>query len=546
VRVVVRHAARYLLATRVLQVATAAPFALLVGYAVLHRRESLADLASGPAASSLLLLSGAGLLILLTRRPLQSFIDRVFRRADEDVHRVFAVHAEGLRHVRTIGELADVVATATETALSATATLLVTGAGPWFEGVRPAQPPLAHSSAVAALLEEGHPVVVEPDAPASVFALLPHADRDWVLATAASVLSPIRSADIENTTRAVLVCGARRDALRFADQDTKFLQALAAGAAIALDAVRARNVDDGGDSRFHELANECERCGEICADGSACRRCGGPLRRAALPQRIHGKYALQARIGRGGMGIVYRAEDLHLGRLVALKTLPVVGSDERARLLSEARAMATVIHPHVATIHAVEIWRTTPLLVVELLEGGTLAQRLAERRLSIGEVVELGTCLAQALDYVHAKGFLHLDIKPANVGFAADGTIKLLDFGLAAMQRTSDATASPWSEGVGGTIAYMSPEARAGQPASAAYDLWALCVLLYVASTGEYPPAARIASQARTDVRAPAGFAAAPLSSFFATAFDPAPERRWPTADAVRRELEKVAFTVPA
>src|SRR4029453_5469271 len=130
------------------------------------------------------------------------------------------------------------------------------------------------------------------------------------------------------------------------------------------------------------------------------------------------------------MGVVYVARDPALGRDVALKTLPAHRGDAIGRLRDEARAMAALNHPALATLYGVELWRGTPVLVVEYMTGGTLAARLATGPMSLAEIVALGVCIADALIYMHARGVLHRDVKPGNIGMTADGTVKLLDFGL--------------------------------------------------------------------------------------------------------------------
>jgi serine/threonine protein kinase len=164
--------------------------------------------------------------------------------------------------------------------------------------------------------------------------------------------------------------------------------------------------------------------------------------------------------------------------------------------------MAAVSHPNLATLYGLELWRGVPMLVIEYLEGGTLADRLRRGPLAVDQVVKLGLALAEAAGALHAVGMLHRDIKPSNIGFTAEGTPKLLDFGLAKLvTRPSPATGgsggndSTWSvqgsmsteAGIRGTPAYLSPESLSGAPPSAADDVWALSVTLIEASTGINP-----------------------------------------------------------
>ena len=148
-------------------------------------------------------------------------------------------------------------------------------------------------------------------------------------------------------------------------------------------------------------------------------------------------------------------------------------------LKPEAWAMATVTHPAVAQIHGVESWRGRPFLVVEYLARGTLADRLGRGRVAPSQAVSVADVLADALAALHETGYLHGDVKPSNVGLTANGSPKLLDFGLA--RGANDAVTR------GGTLRYLSPEALSGRPAEEADDVWSLCVILYEMVAGEHP-----------------------------------------------------------
>ena len=167
------------------------------------------------------------------------------------------------------------------------------------------------------------------------------------------------------------------------------------------------------------------------------------------------------------MGVVYLGRDTALGREVALKTLPALRDGSVTRLRDEARAMAALNHGSLATIYGLEVWRRTPVLVVEYLAGGTLAERLAHGPLPRADLLSLGIRLAEALTYMHERGLVHRDVKPGNIGVTSDGLMKLLDFGLSA------------DAGIpAGTPAYLPPEALDGALPDAAVDLWALSTVL--------------------------------------------------------------------
>ena len=187
-------------------------------------------------------------------------------------------------------------------------------------------------------------------------------------------------------------------------------------------------------------ARQCVACGRVQDPGpAACDACGSAVRDALLPAVLAGKFELERQIGAGGMGVVYRARDLTLDRRVALKVLPRVDAHAVTRLRREARAMAMMQHPNLAVIHAMESWGGAPVLVLEYLAGGTLADRIRHGVLPVAETITIGEVLGDVLHHVHRAGFLHRDLKPSNIGFTDDGTPKLLDFGLVRlMNRLSD------------------------------------------------------------------------------------------------------------
>ena len=221
-------------------------------------------------------------------------------------------------------------------------------------------------------------------------------------------------------------------------------------------------------------------------------RCWNRRTRTAslIGQRIGG-YEIRSLLGVGGMGEVYRARDPKLDRDVAIKVLPVgVASDgERlARFQREARLLASLNHPHIGGIHGFEDASGVPALVLELVEGDTLAERLEKGPIPVSEALYIARQIAEALETAHEHGVVHRDLKPANIKITPEGTVKVLDFGLAkAIQRAESPpqTAGLSHEGiVVGTPAYMSPEQARGKPVDRRADIWAFGCVLYEMLTG--------------------------------------------------------------
>ena len=215
-------------------------------------------------------------------------------------------------------------------------------------------------------------------------------------------------------------------------------------------------------------------------------------------------YRITSKLGSGGMGVVYEAEDTKLGRHVALKFLPAEMARDAAsleRFQREARAASALNHPGICTVYEIDQHEGQHFIAMELLEGETLAERVRRGPLDLGPLLDLGIQIVDALESAHTKGIVHRDLKPANLFVNARGQAKILDFGLAKIERARPAGGGDHSEAptavqpnelttagsTMGTVSYMSPEQARGQVTDARTDLFSLGTVLYQAATGALP-----------------------------------------------------------
>jgi hypothetical protein len=583
VRLAIRTALRYALVKYAVFALFAAPFVATLYYLYSQRDFSLAGLVLNERAPILAALVVAAVVGVRYGPRLFDTIDRRFFREQYDARRVLLEIIAHGRGARTIPELTELLAAGVDRALHVTrAALLTIDEGSHvLTAAGTTVPPIDPDTPLVTLIGgSADPLVVNPHDVS--LRRLPPGDRAWLAQTGFRVLVPLFSS--ESRLIGLLCLGEKRSELPFSDEDRQLLADACASGGLALENLMMRTLLTPGFARpsmpsspasAADAALECGKCGVIhVPSASVCRACGGGLVPAPVPYVLLDKFRFEVRIGSGGMGVVYRAVDLTLGRTVAVKTLPHLSPEHAHRLRREARAMASLSHPNLALIYGAEMWQGTPMLMFEFLDGGTLADRLRSQAEPPARVVTVGIQLADALAHVHRAGVLHRDIKPSNIGFRLDGTPKLLDFGLAKVLepalRTVPAlpdaafsgdhstmtglvkpfgtdTAVTDSLQVLGTPMYLSPEVVRGLPPDASSDLWSLAMALYQAVCRRNPLAGatlletldRVARTPVPDIRTFAPGCPEPLALFFDRALASEPERRPPSAEAFKAALEQ-------
>jgi eukaryotic-like serine/threonine-protein kinase len=601
VRLIARKAVQYALARYSVMVLAAVPFLTLCAYLFENRKKSLATLFSGDQALLLVSATLLGVAALRYRDVLLEAVDRRFFREQYDARQILTHLVERIRATNEAVGLANLIACKIEDALhlEGTALLVLDARSGVLSDPRRRALRLDAFSSLALKISNGHdPLDVDLENPRSTLFHLPEKERHWLVDNGFRLLVPILARD--GSLLGVIGLGEKKSGLPFLKEDRQLLQAVAYDCGWVLELDRSRvqprpslHVPEDDDlqlpdlhaSAATELAKECPipACGKLYPHYTVfCTDCSHRLEEAHVPYVLPGRLRFERRIGSGGMGVVYRAVDLTLNRPVAVKTLRRVSPEDAMRLRREARTAAMVSHPHLAAAYFVETWQGTPMLVLELLEGGTLAQRIKKGKLGALETVELGIAMAEALAQLHVADILHRDIKPSNIGYTKDGVPKLMDFGIARLMfeinRESDATStgslgeetsiqlppnSIWnqtptaitfSKQLVGTLPYLSPEALNSQPPDASFDLWGLAIVLYECLLGRkvFPDGEVRQTMARIRMGRVPDFAQIcpeydeSLAEFFRSALHKTLGRRPATAHDLKQRLEAVRLRLAA
>ena len=318
---------------------------------------------------------------------------------------------------------------------------------------------------------------------------LPSEDTNFLRDARIDLMVPIAIAP--HGREALMVLGPKRSEEPYGTEDQELLSGI--GSALALLLERPLTSALGG-------FEECPRCG-LCYE-SGMGRCGSEsaqLTRMPFNRLLTSRYRLERRLGRGGMGTVYKATDTSLERAVAVKLIreDLVASSEAAeRFRREAKAAAAFAHPNLVTVHDFGVdLDTRVFLVMELLEGFTLRQRFEQQKnFTPQQILQVLGGVCAGLQAAHENGLVHRDLKPENIFLAQSGSgevAKILDFGLAkflgSTANSAAATVDTLPGVLMGTPQYMSPDQLSGEPASAAWDVWALAVITYEMLAGMHP-----------------------------------------------------------
>ncbi|MCA1615674.1 MAG: protein kinase [Acidobacteria bacterium] len=568
---VVRRGLQYLLARNALRAVVALPVVGLAWVVLSNPNRTLAEIVFRNSVYFYLLAAATAALTLKYRRPLTRWLDRKFFRETYDRGPILLALANRVQTCDSLEEISHLVSRQVEAALHPKGlhifyraeddreltlgyTSAARDAGSWR---------IPGDSRLLGLLERQDGARAYGEL-ANSHALTP-AERTWLERLGVDLLVPLAGAD--GRLAGLFLLGERKSEEPYAPADRRLLEAIAGQITVACENLRLRervereqkirrDVLSRLDEGSMNLMRECPACGACYdSDAAACRADGRELQ-PSLPvgRTVEGKYRLEKLVGRGGMGAVYEATDLRLGRRVAVKIM--TGSlfgDARAlrRFQREARTCANLSHPNVVSVFD---YGSLPAggayLVMELARGTTLREELAGgRRLRPDACAEIFDRVLAGVEAAHAGGVVHRDLKPENVLLARDGDpagVKLLDFGIAKsrLAELSDSTTHTLPGTVLGTLGYMPPEQLTGEGADERSDLFSVGVMLYESLAGTRPfrgrtlPELLHAMQQGEPAPLPADLSACGrVGRALARSLAPDPAARYPTAAAMRAAI---------
>jgi tRNA A-37 threonylcarbamoyl transferase component Bud32 len=564
-RLVLRRSLQYALAARTLRILPLVPAIALVVTLARDRDKTIGEVVASPSIVYVLLIV-ASIVALKYRDRARQWLDQRFFRQEYDARKILLSLASRVRYETDPADLASMVVTQIDEALHPAMTaILVSG----VEDGRLTPVTILHGSAESLPLDGGigsmlrwsdEPLEIFLHDPRSPARRLPPEEIEWLECTGTSLLVPVLAQD--RALVAVIALGEKLSEEAYSTEDRQLLASIAAQMGLGFDVARLRlrsdsTIDSARTTRMLEPAvarlAECPRCGRCEEAGTdVCPSDGVPMQLVPSVTRVvDGKYRIEQLLGRGGMGAVYRARDVRLDRLVALKVVraELLGDPEaRRRFRREAQIVAKLQHPAIVSIFD---YGTFPdggaYLVMELVRGEDLRRVLQrEGRLEPERALKILGSVCGAIEAAHREGVLHRDLKPENIllpGGHSEVEAKVLDFGVAKVvgdERVPAPDAATMVTAAGaivGTPAYMAPEQLRAAPADARTDVFSLGVIAYEMLTGELPfgrgTLTDIVLAHVRGVRAmPAGAVAPALERAVTSALDAEPDRRPSSAQA--------------
>jgi eukaryotic-like serine/threonine-protein kinase len=526
-RTVVRRGVQYALARRSLSILVALPVAVLVFSLLSERDQPLADIVLERPWFYVISL-GLAALGFRYRVEAQRWLDKQFFRAEYDAREILVSLANRVPFETDPAQLVALVLTQIDNALHPESIAVLAGEDATLEVVsalRCDMQPLRLDGGVATLLRwSDDPLEIFLDDERSPAARLPAADRAWLATSGMSLLVPIFGGTAEGRSlEGLIALGRRRSEEPYTQEDRRLLSGIAAQLSVAHDLSRLRRRVSSatdrqmltpavtptmvagtnvGNAPALAMCPECHRCFDVGAftDTGPLSRCPDdsvPLQPVmGMPTVVDGKYRVDAVVGRGGMGAVFRARDLRLERDVAVKVVraeTMANPESRARFQREAQIVARLQHPGIVAIFDYgTLAHGAAFLVMEFVAGEDLRHLLKrEHKLPPARAIELVGGIAAGVDAAHRAGVLHRDLKPENILLPSNGAgPKVLDFGVAKMTGTGTGEAGvTLTQGVTivGTPAYMAPEQLRGEPLDGRADVFSLGVMTYEALTGRLP-----------------------------------------------------------
>lgn len=509
IHVVIRSGIRYVLAKNALQLIGILPLLIVASEAIRHPDEGIRNLIFHRGWPFYAALTMTAAISLRYRRQMRSWLDRKFFLPEVEQERALVALAERIKNAESEAEVCLSAAQEIDSALH------VDGIHILVRAPDAARLRVAYSQAIDSAVRLNqwlNAAGQELLASGSIISLYESVDAASFEAPHGATV-PIEQlvvplAGTDQLPFGALVLGPKRSEQPYTQRDRDLLKAVAGQIALLYELIRLKEcvararveVPEAPEKHCMPVLNECHQCGRCyTTDQRTCSDDGSSLTLTLPVQRIiGGKYRLERRIGRGGMGIVYVATDLDLGRMVALKLMTgdLFGNTSAvARFEREARAAATLNHPNVVRVYDFgRLASGAAYIVMELIQGASWRERLgAGRRVELRLVSIWMEQLCAAVEAAHAKGIIHRDLKPANIMIAEEGPqgrVIVLDFGLAKFRSESANRDLTFSGAVMGTRGYMSPEQRVGKNIDARTDVFALTVICAETLTGCRPPRA--------------------------------------------------------